>query len=207
MSSAAELFGEIERAGLFLDNSWKVKQNDQLDRRTAHIYQCRSLDELREKAEEKKLSEHEKLYALHRWRNFKRHDAWQALLFEQVPLISLPEKEFHKQQDFLISSDGEDIPFDLKITRYPNTARQGLSDRELAEWFYENQSQQGRFHRANRFFVVGEPERALYDIDLARRTVADFVQNTSKFRHFINHPDGQTSQAVILRQRQLPITQ
>lgn len=201
MESADRLFGEIERAGLFLDNSWKVKQNDQLDQRTSHIYQCRTLDELREIAAKKNLSEDEQMYAVHRWRNFKRHEAWQALLFEQVPTISLPPKAFHKQQDFFISSNGEDIPFDLKITRYPHSAGQGLSDRELAEWFYQNQSRQGRFHLANRFFVVGEPEASLYDIDLARDTVAAFVQNMSKFRHFIEHPNGQTSRAVILRQK------
>lgn len=200
MEAAADLFGEIERAGLFLDNSWKVRQNDLLDQRTSHIYQCRTLDELREIALKKTLSDEEQMYAVHRWRNFKRHEAWLALLFEQVPSISLPEKAFHKQQDFFIEANGENIPFDLKITRYPHSAGEGLSDRELAEWFYKNQSRQGRFHLANRFFVVGQPEAAVYDIDLARATVADFVQHMSRYRHFIDHGNGQSSRAVILRQ-------
>lgn len=200
MESAADLFGEIERAGLFLDNSWKVKQNDHLDQRTSHIYECRTLDELHEIAAKKSLAEEEQMYAVHRWRNFKRHEAWLALLFEQVPSISLPPKAFHKQQDFFIAANGEDIPFDLKITRYPHSAGSGLDDRELAEWFYKNQSRQGRFHLANRFFVVGQPEAALYDIDLARKTVGEFVQSMSKFRHFIQHDTGQSSRAVILRQ-------
>jgi hypothetical protein len=206
MESAADLFGEIDRAALLLDNSWKVKQTDQLDQRTSHIYQCRTLDQLREIAAEKHLSEDEQLYAVHRWRNFKRHEAWQALLFEQVPSISLPPKAFHKEQDFFISSNGDVIPFDLKITRYPHTAGHGLSDRGLAEWFYQNQSRQNRFHLGNRFFVVGEPEALLYDIDLARKTVGAFAREMSKFTHFIEHPNGQTSRAVILRQLRLPIT-
>lgn len=201
MESAALLFGEIEQAGLLLNNSWKVKQNDKLDRRTSHIYRCGSLADLEEASEARGLSALEKSYAVHRWRNFKRHEAWQTLLFEQVPQINLPEEVFHKQRDFFIAANGVQIPFDLKVSRYPHTAPEGLRDSELAEWFYKNQSLQGRFHLANRFFVVGEPEVALYDIGLARKTVGEFVGNMSKFRHFVRHSNGRESRAVVLRQR------
>jgi hypothetical protein len=200
MESAGHLFREIEIAGLSIDNSWRIRQNDVLDRRTSHIYKCRTIEELDRMASQKSLEEEEKIYALHRWRNFKRHDAWLALLFEQVPNIAVAENTFDKRQDFFISSSEERIPFDLKITRYPYTAGVGLADKELAEWFYLNQSRQGRFHLANRFFVVGDPEAALYDLISARQTVAAFASNMSAFRHFIEHENGELSRAVILRQ-------
>ncbi len=200
MELADDLFREIELAGLALDNSWKVRQNDFQDGRTAHIYKCRTLQELNQIAAEKSLSDDERLYSIHRWRNFKRHEAWLALLFERVPGIKLSEKAFDKKQDFFIEANGEDIPFDLKITRYPHSAGASLSDQQLAEWFYLNQSRQGRFHLANRFFVVGEPESALYDVVLARETVARFALKMSAFRHFVQHSNGEVSRAVILRQ-------
>lgn len=200
MESAAQLFGEIEAAGLAIANSWKMKQTDHLDKRTSHIYECRSLADLRRFATEKSLTDSELIYSLHRWRNFKRHEAWQSLLFEQVPSISLPTESFNKKQDFFIEANGEKIPFDLKVSRYPLSAKPGLNDKELAEWFYKNQSRQGRFHLANRFFVVGEPESALYSIDLARDTISEFVQSMSTFRHFVRHPNGTVSRAVVLRQ-------
>ena len=203
MDSAARLFGQIEEAGLTIANSWKVRQTDFLDKRTSHIYQCRSLADLRSFATKKDLTDSELDYSLHRWRNFKRHEAWQVLLFEQVPSISLPLEGFHKQQDFFIESNGESIPFDLKVSRYPRSAKTGLSNQELAEWFYRNQSRQGRFHLANRFFIVGEPESALYSIDLARATISKFVEDMAKFRHFVGHSKNHVSRAVVLRQTAL----
>jgi hypothetical protein len=200
LESAAALFGEIAKAGLILDNSWNIKQNDHLDHRTSHIYEFRTLDHLREVGCQRSFSEAEHNYAIHRWRNFKRHEAWLALLFEQISSISLPSNPFLKQQDFSLGVNGEDIPFDLKVTRYPLSAGVGLSDRALADWFYKHQSRQGRFHLANRFFVVGQPESAVYDLDLARDSVARFAQNMSRYRHFIRHQNGQSSRAVILRQ-------
>lgn len=202
MEPAGALFEEISRAELFLDNSWKVKQSDRMDQRTSHIYRCRTLADLSYTASAKGLSQAEQLYAIHRWRNFKRHEAWQALLFEQVPDIAPTANSYDKVQDFYIPFDGQPIPFDLKVTRYPHAAERGLNDYELANWFYLNQSRQGRFHLSNRFFVVGEPESALYNLDLARNTVRAFAYDMSKYHHFIEHGNGQSSRTVILRQNE-----
>jgi hypothetical protein len=200
MDSAETLFLELERASLLVDNSWQIKQNDSLDLLTSHIYSCRTIEELKFFAMEKSLSDTQFEYSIHRWRNFKRHEAWLALLFEQVPQISLPKKSFHKTQDFIIHASNQDIPFDLKITRFPFSAQPNLTDSELASWFYENQSTQSRYHLANRFFVVGQPESALYDLSSARFRISEFVTDMSKFRHFIHHSNGSSSRAVVLRQ-------
>jgi hypothetical protein len=204
MDSAAALFQEIGSAGLLESNSWRIRQNDSLDRRTSHIYQCRSLGDLQRHAENRSLSVEEVAYANHRWRNFKRHEAWLALIIELVPGAHLTEQKFHKHEDFFILVNGENVPFDLKVTRFPHSAPHTLSDSGLAKWLYKNQSQQGRFHLANRFFVVGQPEPALYDLELARTNLSSFASDMSRFRHFIDSPAGGTSRAVILRQH-LPV--
>jgi len=200
VESAESLFDEIRKAGLLITNDWLVRQNNALDNKTRHIYNCHSLVDLDSHSVRLDLSPEESAYAVHRWRNFKRHDAWQSLLFEQVPDIKIVENLYSKKQDFVISTAAEDIPFDLKVTRYPKSIQGNLTDRELADWFYRNQSKEGRFHLANRFFVVGQPEEALYDIDVARHTIGEFASDMRSYRHFIQHPDGQTSRAVVLRQ-------
>ena len=203
MSDATSLFEEISKAGLILDNNWKIRQNDDLDAKTKYIYSCSSIKELLFFASKNNLSKIENNYAIHRWRNFKRHEAWLSLLVEELPNIVIPSDKFNKLQDFFIRSGDELIPFDLKITRYPQTATSGLSDRNLADWFYQNQSTQGRFHLSNRFFIVGEPEELIYEESIARRNIQIFRSNMSAFRHFITHSDGTTSRAVVIRQRNL----
>lgn len=199
MPSSYDLFRQIHSAGLLVNNTWKVKQTDELDSKTRHIYNCETLQDLERFAKSASLTEDEFSYAVHRWRNFKRHEAWLTLIFDEVPGVSPPPKAFHKTQDFFIISNGELIPFDLKVSRYPKTAPTKLQDASLAEWFYENQSKQGRFHLANRFFIVGDPETALYSLELAREALASFARQKSKYRHFLHHPDGTTSRAVVLR--------
>jgi hypothetical protein len=88
----------------------------------------------------------------------------------------------------------------LTVTRYPRSAAQDLGNGELACWLYANQSQNSRHHLANRFFIVGQPESALYDIPLARETIAKFVVNMKAYRHFISHSNGEQSRAVVIRQ-------
>ena len=200
MDSAEELFAQIKIANLMAENVWQVRQNDELDRLTSHIYACRTASDLEVHSVEKKLSPSQSLYAIHRWRNFKRHEAWLSLLLEQVPFLAPSLDRFDKTTDFRIQISGQSIPFDLKVTRYPQSVGPNFTDFELANWFYKNQSQQGRHHLANRFFVVGQPEFAVYDLGLARKAVSEFVCNASKYRHFITHSDGSKSRAVVLRQ-------
>jgi hypothetical protein len=199
VQSAAELFQDIEAAGLLIDNSWTVKQNDYLDKETSFIYRSANLAELNSSFAERDMHIDSRKYAIHRWRNFKRHEAWLLLLLEEVETTSLPEFRYHKQVDFYITTESEKIPFDLKVTRFPKSAPRQLSDRELAEWFYINQSSEGRFHLGNRFFVVGDPESTLYDLKTALLTVRAFSSEMRRFRHFIDHGNGLSSRAVVLR--------
>ena len=200
MQSAEELFEEIRRAGLQLNNSWLIKQTNDLDSKTGHIYHCKTLADLTEFAKKLSLTESESNYATHRWRNFKRHEAWQSLILENVPETRIENDRHHKTIDFIIHTETGDVAFDLKVTRYPKSASEGLSNQQLAEWFFSHQSREGRFHLANRFFVVGQPEDALYNLSLARETISLFARDMRSFRYFVEHDGGLTSRAVILRQ-------
>lgn len=200
MELAESLFREIALAGQQVDNAWLIKQTDVLDRRTAFIYNCRTIIEIDTQSQRGVLSSDEKIYALHRWRNFKRHEAWLSLLFEQISGIVRPENSYDKKRDFIFPTPNHGLlAFDLKVTRHPRALGAEVSDKKLAEWFYSNQSRQGRFHLANRFFVVGNPESLLYEVNAARATVTKFVSNKTAFMHEVFHPNSTKSVAVVLR--------
>lgn len=131
---------------------WGRKQADEWDRITNFIYEIRSFSELQNKVE--KLSEELKRYAYNRWLNF-----WSAKGIEQIfaenPKVKSNPNEYDKSKDF----DIEDIPFDHKTSIFPKGFGKDLdyalnNKRELIEWFYNEQSQQGRKHYKNRIFVV-----------------------------------------------------
>ena len=199
MESAEDLFSEIIQAGLHIDNNWKIRQGDGLDNRTRFIYSCKSLADLTSNFSLFKLSKEECNYAIHRWRNFKRHEAWLSLLRESVDTFQLESVQFNKTKDFSIIVSGTRSSFDLKVTRFPNSISTDLSDFELANWFYTNQSSQGRQHFENRFFVVGEPESSLYELELAKKTLVNFSEDIPRHCHSLTHQSGSTSTAVILR--------
>jgi hypothetical protein len=193
------LFAEIENAGLMIDNSWKFMQTDILDAKTNHIYRCETVDQLESNAQLLQLNRTEMFYAIHRWRNFKRHEAWLNLLVESTPLIEVSDQIFNKKIDFIFMTPEGPVEFDLKVTRLPKNVSGDISDQDLAIWLYSNQSRQSRYHLANRFFVVGHPESILYDLEIALSTINDFVLTPKKFRFYIDHPNGEKSRAVVLR--------
>ena len=200
MESAEDLFNEIIQAGLLLDNNWKIKQVDGLDTRTRFIYSCNSLADLTSNFSQFKLSNEECNYAIHRWRNFKRHEAWLSLLSESVDTFQLESVQFNKTKDFSIIVSGTRSSFDLKVTRFPHSVSGDLSDFDLASWFYKHQSSQGRQHFENRFFIVGVPESSLYELELAKTTLVNFSRDILKYCHRLTHENNSKSVAVLIRQ-------
>ena len=174
-------------------------QNDLLDAKTNYIYRCQTVDQLEDNAQSLKLNRIEMFYAIHRWRNFKRHDAWLNLLVESVPLIKMSDQIYDKKADFIFLTPEGPVEFDLKVTRLSKKVSVEIPDQKLAAWLYSNQSRQSRYHLANRFFVVGHPESTLYDLELAQSTINEFALTPKKFRFFIDHPNGEQSRAVVLR--------
>jgi hypothetical protein len=197
-SNARQLFADLFRANNWADNNWKTKQNDDLDRKTNFIYTSQNFDDVIEKSRSIPLNEFETSYAAHRWKNLRRHDAWLQAMLESSEAFQEYEEKQHKYIDFEYLSHGSRIPFDLKVTRYPNSARANLPDLELAKWYFENQSSEARFHLHNRFFVVGIKETDLYNWDSAQSAIEKFNSRPSAFRHFLEL-NGQSVRAVILK--------
>lgn len=132
--------------------NWGRIQADDWDRKTNFIYKTRSFSQLKEQV--KDFEDSLRDYAFNRWLNF-----WSAKGIEQIfaesSKVTPNINEFDKLKDF----DIEDISFDHKTSVFPKGFGKDLdyalnNKRELIEWFYRQQSQQGRKHYKNRIFVV-----------------------------------------------------
>ena len=194
-----KLFEEISLLEAQIANTWKIKQNDLLDKKTSFIYRCDSLHELETRCKILSLSQPERVYASHRWRNFKRHDAWLYLLASSVEGISLNDSKMDSKSDFFLELGKKRKPFDLKLTRYPNSAPRDLTDYELGRWLYENQSRQQRFHLHNRFFVIGSPENSLYNLEAAKKTIKKYNSGQDFEVHRILFSGETSTNAILLR--------
>ncbi len=132
--------------------NWGRKQADDWDRETNFIYKTRTFSDLQEKV--KGFDTELRDYAFNRWLNF-----WSAKGIEQIfaknPKVTPNPNERDKLKDFEIQG----IPFDHKTSVFPKNFDKSLAyaqqnKRELIEWLYKEQSQQGRRHYKNRIFVV-----------------------------------------------------
>ncbi len=130
---------------------WGRKQSDDWDKATNFIYHISTWPELQ--TEIKALSSEIRNYAVNRWFNF-----WSAMAVEQI-FCALPNVIPHQKNNHLIDFSLNGIQFDHKTTVYPKNygrkARYAFYHRcDLIDWLYKNQSQQGRYHEANRLFIV-----------------------------------------------------
>lgn len=131
---------------------WGRKQNDDWDKKTNFIYKTYTFETLQKRLEgfDNALVN----YALNRWYNY-----WSAKAVEYIfashNSVQANRNQYDKLVDFTINT----IPFDHKTTVFPKGFKQSFSyavahKNELIRWLYENQSQQGRKHHANRLFIV-----------------------------------------------------
>jgi hypothetical protein len=138
---------------------WGRPQGDFWDRLSNFIYHTKTLQGVQRQAQAlaraKGLGvEAFEAYTLRRWYNHHTHD--QILqLFYQHPEITPEVDPKHRTIDFYLRG----LPFDLKISRfpraYPKTLKYAWQNRHhLAQWQYENQSRQGRYHTSNRLFII-----------------------------------------------------
>ncbi|MCF6270764.1 MAG: hypothetical protein L3J41_13700 [Melioribacteraceae bacterium] len=136
---------------------WGRKQSNSWDSDTNFIYQTYSFESLLRKTDN--FSQELRDYALNRWYNF-----WSAMAAENIFAshnnVIANKNSFDKLIDFTI----DNIPFDHKTSVYPKGFNQPYkyareNERELIQWLYDNQSQQGRKHLENRLFII------MYDIN------------------------------------------
>ena len=164
--------------------NWGRKQSDEWDRKTKFIYQTQDFESLENQC--KDFDNELRNYAFNRWLNF-----WSAKAIEQIftnyPNVRKEENQFSKTVDFYIS----EIPFDHKSSVFPKQFGQSLDyaiehKKELIEWLYQNQSQQGRKHLENRLFIIffdeknGEHWKMKTELSLIKEKIEDYLGNFSK---------------------------
>ena len=150
---------------------WGRVQGDEWDRASRFIYTIRTLDALRR--ETKRVAAELGLpprgfgsYVIRRWYNFYTHQVALDVILAHPRTRPEPDP-FHHTVDFYLDNADKQHPadqqhplgFDLKLTPLPrgfgrDIAHARAHPDELAHWLYERQSKQGRFHAANRLFVV-----------------------------------------------------
>ena len=144
---------DLETAINFMGTKWS-KQNNELDRKTKFIYDINSFNKLEKICKATLSKKEDRQYAYHRWVNFCSSIYCEQLFCKYG--ATKVENNKDKEKDIYIN----DIPFDVKLTVFPDTSleKYDLDTKEgregLANWFYNNQSGEGRYHNKNRLFVV-----------------------------------------------------
>lgn len=164
--------------------TWGRRQSDNWDKKTQFIYQTQSFEALENQC--KDFDEDLRNYARNRWLNF-----WSAKAVEDIfaenSLVKKEDNPFSKTVDFYIS----EIAFDHKSSVFPKQFGQSFDyavthKKELIEWLYRNQSQQGRKHHANRLFIIfydennGEHWKLKGELSLIQEKIADYLKDFSK---------------------------
>lgn len=169
---------------------WGRVQEDKWDRASRFIYSVKELDALRR--ETRRVAAEQGLplrefaqYVIRRWYNFHTHQVALEIVLAH-PRARAESDPFHRTVDLYLDGEG----FDLKLTDLPRGFGHDLAyarahPEELACWLYARQSRQGRFHAANRLFVVlhdaTDPERTW---ELRR----DFARLEQAIHSFLDEP-------------------
>jgi hypothetical protein len=183
---------------------WQRTQDDDWDRASRFIYATDTLYHLRR--ETRRVAAEQELplpdfggYVLHRWYNYYTHQAALEQILDHPR--TRPEKDpFHHTVDFYLDGVG----FDLKLTRFPERYPHDLAHArahpsELARWLYARQSREGRYHLANRLFVVlydaVDPSRTWElrrDFDRLDQAISAFLDAPQPLQIEVQDPHGET---------------
>lgn len=166
---------------------WGRRQGDQWDKLSDFVYRTKTLRGAQRQAQavakakgiDLQLFEN---YAVRRWYNHHTHDQILQMFYAHAD-VRPEDNTKHQSIDFYL----RDIPFDLKISRFPKAYPQTLKyawqhRHHLAEWQYQNQSTQRRYHTGNRLFIMlhhrQQPELAWQlrrDFETLERLIAEFL--------------------------------
>ena len=138
---------------------WGRPQGDRWDKLSDFVYRIKTLRGVRRqaqavaKANGLNLSLFEN-YAVRRWYNHHTHDQILQMFYAHSD-VRPEEDSKHRTIDFYLRG----IPFDLKISRFPKAYPENIKyawqhRHHLAEWQYQNQSKQRRYHTGNRLFII-----------------------------------------------------
>lgn len=161
---------------------WGKAQNDDWDKLSGFIYDLPFYEEFIGRLNSVRPSLAFNNYAVHRWFNY-----WSANAVEQIfcanPAVLAQLNGHHKLVDFTIGN----ISFDHKTTVFPkgfhhDIAYAKIHPHELITWLYRSQSKEGRYHTANRLFLVlhhssGEHWKLRRELNLLKPLIDDYVKN------------------------------
>jgi len=185
--------------------NWGKKQDDSWDAITNFIYTTYSVAKLLERC--RGLDSKIRDYAFNRWFNF-----WSAMGVEDIfcshPNVVANKNKYDKLVDFQINN----TPFDHKTSIFPkgfgNDIHYAMQNkRDLIQWLYENQSQEGRKHLKNRLFIVlhdnlGEHWKMKAELSLMKIYIDEYINNfnLNKLETF-NFGDGDIYSDIIFIRR------
>lgn len=189
--TARERAVEIERIAHQLAHvtqtvPWGRVQDDAWDGLSRFIYRKRTASSVRSEATAVALAQRIEAtpfvqYALRRWYCF-----WGARMAELM-FLDHPGVEPGPPKDHEVDFTLDGVPFDLKTSEVPRVFLGSIeelaaSPTRIASWLYAHQSRQGRFHNANRLFLLlcdrDEPEEAWRlraDAPALRRAIDRFM--------------------------------
>ena len=181
---------------------WGRRQSDAWDQQTNFIYTTYSVAMLLKRTEH--FDQPLRDYALNRWYNF-----WSAMAAEDIfashQNVVANKNTYDKLVDFKI----ENIPFDHKTSIFPKGFNQSYkyakeNEKELIQWLYDNQSQQGRRHLKNRLFIVLYDGKTMQhwkmksEIMLLKSAIDQYVENFSeKQLHRFDFGEGEVFSDMI----------
>lgn len=162
---------------------WGRRQADDWDKKTNFIYTTYSFKKLLAQVANHTVSLQN--YAMNRWYNY-----WSAMAVEAIftshDSVQANINKYDKKVDFTINT----ISFDHKTTVFPKGFNKSMDyamahKRELIQWLYENQSQQGRKHLANRLFIVLLANDAQHwklkaEVMLLKQVIMNYLQSFNK---------------------------
>jgi hypothetical protein len=169
---------------------WGRRQGDQWDRLSNFIYDTYTLSEVWHQVNVVGRAQGLDIrafgaYTVRRWYNHHSHD--QILqIFQAHPDVRPEENRKHRTIDFYL----RDLPFDLKISRFPRAYPENIDyakikPHHLAQWLYENQSKERRYHTGHRLFLIlqhtPEPQ-------LSWRLRCDFANLERLIQNFLDAP-------------------
>ena len=178
---------------------WGRAQGDNWDRLSNFIYQTYTLQGVQSQAQTRARAaglpvEAFEAYAIRRWFNHHTHDQILKLFYAHLEIQPEPNRR-HRTIDFYLRG----LPFDLKLSLFPRAYPQPLlyaqqHPHHLAQWQYDYQSRQGRYHTDNRFFIIlhnqAQPELSWQlrrDFATLDRLIANFLQAPTLLGLTITH--------------------
>ncbi len=160
---------------------WGRKQSNSWDHATNFIYKTYSMQKLLILIEP--MTQDLKDYAMNRWYNY-----WSAMAVEDIfsshSCVKANSNVYDKLVDFKIN----DIPFDHKTSVFPRGFKHSYEyalehKKELIEWLYINQSQEGRKHLSNRLFIImydrqrEEHWKMKSEIMIVKKAIDKYIKN------------------------------